>query len=219
MNKISTIKVISSVLMLWASPLVTGWSAQIDLGYTLGEVRGATGILTGTEVRLGTFTGYTDLDGFNFFSGKDYNALSNAFVSLTNSDNSTKTDSIGGYFGSWEGTSTTPSLGTRVFAWFFDSATASALAKWAIISGTIAGTDDYSPNWIAPAPGDTNIPNIEAGTIYSNIFARSEAGVIFLANNTIDKSGANLIIPEPSTASLIAVGAMGLIVLRARRKS
>jgi hypothetical protein len=72
--------------------------------------------------------------------------------------------------------------------------------------------------WLAVAPtaGDINV--IEIGTVYSQIYARKVAGNSILASATYDPEGANVVlIPEPTTGTLLSIG-VGLLFAHRRRK-
>jgi len=197
-------------------------AAQVDLGLTLGRLTAGSTVLSGKAVRLGTFSSYSDVSGLSYFTGKDYNTLSAAFTSFTeiSSPQVLVTDGLGQIYQSFD-TATTAS-GTRMFAWFYDSATASSSANWAIISGgaNTSGSNDavFNPMWLAVAPtaGDINI--IEVGTIYSRIYASKLPGNNILASTVFDAEGANVVlIPEPAAGALISISA-GLFFALRRRK-
>lgn len=195
-------------------------AAQVDIGITLGEVRGSGGVLSGTAVRLGTFTGYSDSLGLGFFTGKDYATLIAAFVGLSNVDSSLATDVAGNYYGAFDTAST--ASGTRLFAWFYSTPAAQSSSNWAVVSGgnNTSGPSDgiYNPLWLAVAPAAVDVNVIEIGTIYSKIYASSGPGVAFSSNSLIDPEGANLLlIPEPASSSLLAL-ALTVPLLRRRKK-
>jgi len=196
-------------------------AAQVDLGFTLGEVKGASGILSGTAVRLGTFTGYDDTQITTFFSGKDYTTLSGLFNSFTNVDNPQilGTDSAGQYYGSFDTGST--GAGVRLFAWFYNTSTPSGSAKWAIVSGggTGANENTFNPYWLSVASTAVDVNVIEAATIYSKIYASSGMDVKLLSTTVADPEGAYLLIPEPSSVGLIFVGLASLLFARTRKKT
>jgi hypothetical protein len=184
---------------------------------TLGSVNGQSGILSGTAVRLGTFTGYTDVLGIGFFTGKDYTTLVSSFVGLTNLDSQLVTDSVGNYYGAFDTASTT--AGTRLFAWFYDSVSPSGSANWAVVSGGNSGSNEsvYNPLWLAVAPAAVEVNVIEVGTLYSKIYASSGPSISILSNSSIDPEGANIaLIPEPSSFSLVLLG--GALMCLRRRK-
>lgn len=111
-------------------------AAQVDLGITLGSVRGDSGVLSGTAVRLGYFTGYSDSLGMTFFTNKDYSTLNTAFTALSKFGESATVDFLGTdgtIYSSFDTGSA--AAGTRLFAWFYDSVTLSDAAKWVILSG------------------------------------------------------------------------------------
>lgn len=208
------------VLAVALATAASNHAAQVDIGITLGEVRGSSGVLSGTAVRLGTFTGYTDSLGLGFFTGKDYNALTAAFVGLSNLDNSLVTDAAGNYYGAFDTASTLS--GTRLFAWFYSTPTPQSSSNWAVVSGgnNTSGPSDgvYNPLWLAVAPAAVDVNIVEMGTIYSKIYASSASGITFGLNSTIDAEGANLLlIPEPTSSSLVAL-ALVAPLLRRRKK-
>lgn len=208
------------ILAMVLGTAIPNHAAQVDIGFTLGEVRNSSGVLSGAAVRLGTFTGYTDALGTGFFAGKDYNALVAAFVGLANLDNSLATDVVGNYYGAFD-TATTAS-GTRLFAWFYSTPTPQSSSNWAVVSGgnNPTGPNDgvYNPLWLAVAPAAVDVNIIEVGTIYSKIYASSLPGIAFSSNTSIDPEGSNLLlIPEPASGSLLALTAM-VSMLRRRRK-
>lgn len=197
-------------------------AAQVDLGLTLGNLTTGSTVLSGKAVRLGTFSSYSDASGLSYFTGKDYNTLIAAFTAFTeiSSPQVLVTDGLGQIYQSFD-TATTAS-GTRMFAWFYDSASASSSANWAIISGgaNTSGANDavFNPVWLAVAPtaGDINV--IEVGTVYSQIYASKLSGNNILASTVFDPEGANVVlIPEPATGFLFTISA-GLFFALRRRK-
>ncbi|NDD54582.1 PEP-CTERM sorting domain-containing protein [bacterium] len=208
------------ILALAVASATSNYAAQVDIGITLGEVRGSGGVLSGTAIRLGTFTGYSDSLGVAFFTGKDYNALIASFVGLSNLDNSIVTDLAGNYYGAFD-TATTAS-GTRLFAWLYSTPTPQSSSNWAVVSGgnNTSGPSDsiYNPIWLAVAPAAVDVNIVEMGTIYSKIYASSGPAVSFSSNSLIDPEGANLLlIPEPTSSSLLAL-ALTVPFLRRRKK-
>jgi len=195
-------------------------AAQVDIGITLGSVRDSGGVLSGTAVRLGTFTGYSDSLGTGFFTGKDYNTLIAAFVGLSNLDANLVTDVSGNYYGAFDTAST--ASGTRLFAWFYSTPTPQSASNWAVVSGgnntTGPNNSVYNPLWLAVAPAAVEVNIVEIGTIYSQIYASSGPAVTFGSNTSIDLEGSNLLlIPEPTSSSLVAL-ALTVPLLRRRKK-
>lgn len=217
LNKIK--RVLLSLVLIVVSA-ASNYAAQVDIGITLGSVRNSSGVLSGTAVRLGTFTGYSDSLGTTFFTGKDYNTLIAAFVGLSNLDASLTTDVAGNYYGAFDTAST--ASGTRLFAWFYSTPAPQSSSNWAVVSGgnNTSGPSDgiYNPLWLAVAPAAVDVNVIEIGTIYSKIYASSGPGVAFSSNSLIDPEGANLLlIPEPASSSLLAL-ALTVPLLRRRKK-
>jgi len=73
--------------------------------------------------------------------------------------------------------------------------------------------------WITPATDSSGVSMNLSGLQASGVMERSE---VLLGNVSDFASGSDLIalaIPEPSSASLLALGVAGLVALRARRKS
>lgn len=208
--------------LLGAGSVLTSVSqaAQVDLGLTLGRLSGSgSTILSGKAVRLGTFNLYSDAAGISYFTGKDYNTLSSAFTSFAEISSPTvlNTDAAGQIYQSFD--TATTAVGTRMFAWLYDSATVSSTANWVIVSGgaNTAGANDsvYNPVWLAVAPtaGDINV--IEAATIYSQMYASKVAGNAITASSVFDPEGANIVlIPEPSTGVLVSLGLASLFAFR-----
>ena len=215
-------KKILTVLALAMATLVAQ-AAQIDVGLTTGRVTSTSLALPNASFEVGVFSGYTDATGLSWFSGKDYNTLRGSWTSFAeiSSPSLTKTDSVGQFYGSYDLGST--ALNTRIFAWVQNAATPSSSATaWAVISGTIGASDIYSPMWLAPSSTATDVNIIEAGQTVTLKFAGVNATIV--PSSEFDATGANLnfqlaAVPEPSVASLLALGTVGLVALRARRKS
>ena len=198
-------------------------AAQVDVGLTTGKVTSSSVTLQNASFEVGIFSGYTDASGLSWFSGKDYSALRASWTSFAEISTPvvTKTDSFGQFYGSYDLGST--ALNTRIFAWVQNAATPSSSATaWAVISGTIGGSDIYSPMWLAPSSTATDVNVVEAGQTVTTLFAGLNAAIV--PSSAFDTTGANLnfqlaTVPEPSVASLFALGTVGLVALRARRKS
>lgn len=209
-------------LGLQATLVCTSQAAQVDLGLTLGSLTTGSSILSGKAVRLGTFSAYSDASGLSYFTGKDYNTLFSAFVSFTeiSSPQVLVTDNAGQIYQSFD-TGTT-AAGTRLFAWFYDTATVTSVSRWAIVSGggnpTGLNAEGYDAAWLAVAPSASDLNVIEVGTIYSQIYAESHSANGLVATSLFgDPEGANIVlIPEPSTGALISLG-LSLLVLRKRK--
>jgi len=172
-------KKILTILSLTLASLAAQ-AAQVDVGFTLGKVTSSSIVLPNASFEVGIFSGYTDATGLGWFSGKDYNTLRASWTSFTEvsaTPSLTKTDNVGQFYGSYDLGST--ALGTRLFAWVQNNATPSASATaWAVLSGTINGTDDYSPVWLAPSPTEVTPPVIEAATTYSRIYSGLNATLV-----------------------------------------
>jgi len=196
-------------------------AAQVDVGFTLGQVTSSSTVLPNASFEVGIFSGYSDATGLSWFSGKDYATLRASWTGFTEGGSLVRTDSTGIFYGSYD-LGSTP-INTRLFAWIQNGATPSASATaWAVLSGTISGSDDYSPVWLAPSPSEVTPPVIEAATTFSRIYSGLNATLV--PSSAQDPNGANLnfqlaAVPEPSVASLFALGTVGLVALRARRKS
>jgi hypothetical protein len=78
--------------------------------------------------------------------------------------------------------------------------------------------EGYDSAWLAVAPAASDLNVIEVGTIYSQIYAESHSANGLVATSVFgDLEGANIVlIPEPSTGSLISLG-LSLLVLRKRK--
>jgi hypothetical protein len=202
--------IITTVLTVCA---LTANAAQIDLGLTLGQTVNTLGNPVSANLTVGTFTGYNDTLGTGFFSGKNYATLISSFVVVPELASTTLTASTGDFYGSFDlGSMAT---NTRLFA--LVSTREATPSSFAFISGTINGADAYSPVWLAPASSATDINIVEMGTTFSRVYA---GNAVLSPSETFDPNGANIaLIPEPSSASLLAIGVAGLVALRARRKS
>jgi len=222
-------KILAIITLAMAS--LAAQAAQVDLGFGTGQVTSSSLPLPNASVELGVFSGYTDAVGLSWFSGKDYSALRGSWTSFTELYGITKTDintatagkpnNAGLFYGSYDLGST--ALNTRLFAWVQNvQSPSSSATAWAVISGTINGVDSYSPMWLAPTSTVNDVNVIEAGQTVTTLFAGVNAAIV--PSTVFDNTGANLnfqlaTVPEPSVASLFALGTVGLVALRARRKS
>ena len=213
------------VLTMLGLTMVTlvGQAAQVDVGFTTGKVTSSSVTLPNASFEVGIFSGYTDATGLGWFSGKNYDTLRASWTAFaeTSAPSLVKTDSVGQFYGSYDLGST--ALNTRIFAWIQNAATpSSSSAAWAVISGTIGASDIYSPMWLAPSSTEQAVNVVEAGQTVTTLFAGVNAAIV--PSTAFDTTGANLnfelaAIPEPSVASLLALGTVGLVALRVRRKS
>ncbi len=205
-----------------AAPTVHSQTASVDYGLTTGEFfNEGTRVANGAGLfELGYFTGYTDVSGLGYFSGKDYSTLRGSFNLLP--DSATGVQGNDGQFYQTVDLLSTPG-GTRLFAWVFGTAPASAAANWSIISGTIGGSQPSDAAWLAVAPGDPTFNYIELGTVNNVLYARSNPGNSLVPSNFYDPSGANVsVVPEPKTYFLLLIGGAVLLWrarLRCRRAS
>jgi len=215
-------KILTIITLAMAS--LVAQAAQVDLGFGTGKVTSSSVALGNASVELGVFSGYTDAAGLGWFTGKNYSTLRSSWTSFAELGGITKTDTgtgAGLFYGSYELGST--AINTRLFAWVHDTLTpSSSSAAWAVISGTIGGTDIFSPMWVAPTPTQSEVQPIEAGVTFTTLFAGANATIV--PSTAFDPQGANLnfqlaAVPEPSVASLLALGTVGLVALRVRRKS
>jgi hypothetical protein len=211
-----------NILILIAALTVNVEAAQVDFGMTLGVVNNNGSLLANSgSFQLGTFSGYTDVAGAGYFTGKDYATLFAAFTPFSLiPPSSTPTDAIGQFFYSYDTAST--SAGTRLFNWAYSTTTASSSANWSIASGTIGGSGDYNTAWLAVAPSDTTVNTIELGINSNVLYAQSAPATSFSPNTSFDPNGVNLnLVPEPSTYALLALSglAFGGYVLRRRRRA
>jgi len=202
-------------------------AAQVDLGLTLGRLQNTNSVaLSGMAVRLGTFSGYSDAAGLSFFANKDYSQLFSSFTSFATigTNAPTTTDSLGQYYATFDTGST--AVNTRLFAWFVQNSSfldpiPGSDKGWAIVSGGATGPNAgiYNPQWIAVAPDDPTKNTIEVGTIYSRIFASSSPDIVALLSTSAfgDAEGASLVIPEPSSMSLVIMGLASALAFRRKR--
>jgi len=96
--------------------------------------------------------------------------------------------------------------GKQIYLWATDDATWSSATALAVVTDA---------TWTVPA---ANATNLTVNTAFINLASSSE---LILGGSGPLVSGVNSIslIPEPSSASLLALGMAGLVALRVRRKS
>jgi len=96
--------------------------------------------------------------------------------------------------------------GKQIYLWATDDATWSSATALAVVTDA---------TWTVPA---ANATNLTVNTAFINLASSSE---LILGGSGPLVSGVNSIslIPEPSSASLLALGVAGLVALRIRRKS
>ena len=221
------LKFISFSLVI-VSLMSLGHPATVDMGFTLGKVFSGGQPLAGTAVRLGFFSSYNDTLGTSFFTGKDYNSLFSSFTPLDlvvtpgNFDTLGTGPDAGTIYSSFStsDSSNYSNVGsnTRLFAWFWNSPSPSVSAAWAVVSGTIGGTTDFDSAWLAPAPDALSATPIEVGVISNQIFAESALANALEPFTGFDPLGANLVlIPEPSTMSLVIIGLTTVLAFRRKR--
>lgn len=196
-------------------------AANIDVGLTLGGAYANSTLLTGTLFQVGTFTGYNDGTGTAWFAGKDKNTLLSSWNVLTPIAGNLL-DNSGQYYDTFD--LGTLGVNTRLFAWIFDTNDSATSTQWAVLSGPVVDLNTvYDPVWKAVASTDLTVNVIEAITTHSVIYA-SNGGASISTTSPVaipggNAPGANLIlVPEPSTASLLMIGAVGLAALRRLRR-
>jgi hypothetical protein len=95
-------------------------------------------------------------------------------------------------------------------------------------AGTISGSSQVgvfsNSAWIIPAnptgitPGDLGADIFDSGTVA--YFGSLSLGTgAYPGDGVVNSANLGVVIPEPSSASLLAIGVAGLVALRARRKS
>ena len=96
--------------------------------------------------------------------------------------------------------------GKQIYLWATDDASWSSATALAVVTDA---------TWIVPS---ANASNVTVNTAYINLASSAE---LILGGSGPIVSGVNSIslIPEPSSASLLALGVAGLVALRVRRKS
>ena len=96
--------------------------------------------------------------------------------------------------------------GKQIYLWATDDASWSSATALAVVTDA---------TWIVPS---ANASNVTVNTAYINLASSAE---LILGGSGPIVSGVNSIslIPEPSSASLLAIGVAGLVALRVRRKS
>ena len=204
--KIQKIKLVvaSTILMMVASThaanldigLFTTGNFTLDAGSSYAPTQSASGLTTNLTVAAG------DIFYGAFAAPADWSSYS--WTSLGAGSGSTTT-ALGLFM-----TVTTQAAPTPFTVTFFDS-------SFAAIQTFTANTSVFStPTFVALAPTSASGFN---GGLVSDVayfaFSWDGAGAI----NTTLTSVQATVIPEPSSASLLALGMAGLVALRARRKS
>jgi hypothetical protein len=191
-------------------------AAQVDYGITLGKVinNGLTSV--GGSWQLGTFSGYTDVTGAAFFTGKDYATLQSSWLPFAGSE--AFTDSLGQFYQSVDLGTTSANI--RLFAWGYSTPTASASANWTVVSGTIGGLTIYDGVWLAPSPSAIDVNIIELGVTSNVLYANSNPGNALVANSNAPSEGSAdiVLVPEPSTYALLSLAGLALGGYAARRR-
>jgi hypothetical protein len=100
--------------------------------------------------------------------------------------------------------------GTQIYVWAFNNsdltfASGAAPTQWALV------TDRNATGGTWTTPG--------SGTLSTLLSAVSTQSDVLLGTDNGNNVNMAAIIPEPSSASLLAIGVAGLVALRARRKS
>jgi len=173
-------------------------SFTLDAGSSYTPSQGSSGITTNRSVVAG------DIWYGAFSSSMDWS--NNGWTSLGN-DLGYTASNLGLYMSVASQDAPTPFTVT-----FYDSTFA------AIQSFTATTAVSASPTFVALAPAAVNgFQGGSLASVQSFAFSWDGGGAI---NTTLGSVQANIVtIPEPSVASLFALGTVGLVALRARRKS
>jgi hypothetical protein len=241
MNK-NIIKV--AMLLMGALILEQSEAATVNVGVVansagVGQFSTSTGAInTVGLVKVGFFSGKTSADLTSIASGwtsattayQRYNSLNSLFTQVGNIVNPATTGgTVGGSttglynsagagwnFSATGGISGTASYvdlalvpqNTQMYVWAFNNSDFSASTfnptQWALVTNQ-SGT----ANWVIPGSGALSM-------VLSSVTRSTD---VILGTDAVANINMVNIIPEPSSASLLALGVAGLVALRARRKS
>jgi hypothetical protein len=240
-NKLSIIMSAALALptLLQAATVNVGTIANSS---TTGQYLSSTGsIVTTGFVRVGFFNKtfaelQTTISGW---SGSTtalaaYQSLNNSFTAIGTAINPATSGTLGGTttglyttaganwnFSSAGNVSGTANLvdlalapqGTQIYVWAFNNtdlsfASGAAPTQWALVTDRNA----TGGTWIMPSSGALS-------TLLSAVSSQSDVLLGTDSGNNVLMTAVPSVIPEPSSASLLALGVAGLVALRARRKS
>jgi hypothetical protein len=241
-------KNIIKVAMLLIGALIVNQSqaATVNVGAVAssagtGQFLSTTGAInTAGLIKVGFFSGKTSADLTSIVSGwtgattayQRYNSLNSLFTQIgTVVAPSSSGGSLGGSTtglynaagagwnfstaGAAAGTASYVDLAlvpqnTQMYIWAFNNSDFSASTfnptQWALVTN-LSGTS----NWVIPGSGTLSM-TLSSVTRGADVILGTDAGTSI---NMVNVST----IPEPSSASLLALGVAGLVALRARRKS
>jgi len=233
-----------AMLLIGALILNQSQAATVNVGFvannaSAGQFSTSTGAInTVGLIKVGFFSGKTSTDLASIVSGwtgattayQRYNSLNSLFTQVGNIVNpSSSGGTVGGStFGlyntagsGWNfsptggisGTATYVDLAlvpqsTQMYVWAFNNSDFGSSSfnptQWALVTNQ-SGT----ANWVIPSSGALSM-------VLSSVTRSTD---VILGTDATANINMVAIIPEPSSASLLAIGVAGLVALRVRRKS
>lgn len=209
--------------LLQKTALIMGFILTINIGNAAIVITGA----TQSNTNLGLYSGSVLTDGALFTIGYYSSALSaGSFSSVTSAS-----DFLTGWTQLASSTANLFDLsGLRSASVELATGVNTHVGKNLVMlvgnTGTIAGSSQIgvfsNSNWIVPA-NPTDIPDAygfdigDVGTVA--YFGSISLGTGAYPPDVVNSANLQVVIPEPSSASLLAIGVAGLVALRVRRKS
>lgn len=198
-------------LALTTSLTAASWSATLNFDSTasLWEDSSGTLLVDGSLVRLGFFDTSGAFD-FAFIGTAAFDTFAEVDAFFTEYGTSVTSSPVTAGF-QLGGVGSSSDTGNQLFYWGFNAATGAAATEWAIVTNSNAAF--FVPT--DPLPGSTSIDlGLAPGT--RSVLFGSESTNLGFGGWALNIQTELVVVPEPSTYAMMALGLVVLLVARRR---